>query len=178
MVTGQQYFLLNTHWDNASSTARNKSAELIRDMIPTLAGNLPLLVLGDFNTSQTSSAYREIRGLNAPSEFQLLDSYRDVHPATLSNERTFHDFQGATSGSRIDFILHSADFQATAATIDRTNYDGRWPSDHYPVTASFDIEIVPEPSTGILAAIGVAFAFLTRRQLTARSRQRPVASSC
>lgn len=162
-VTGQRYFLLNTHWDNASSSARTKSGELIRDTIPTLAGDLPVLVLGDLNATQTSTGYRELRGLNAPSEFQLLDSYRQVHPTTLSNELTFHNYQGGTSGSRIDFILHSSDFTATAATIDRTSYNGRWPSDHYPVTASFQVMVVPEPSTMLLALFGLAGAALTRR---------------
>jgi|GEM_PF-5442137 len=37
--------------------------------------------------------------------------------------------------TRIDFIFHPADFVATERTIDRTVHEGRYPSDHYPVTA-------------------------------------------
>lgn len=168
-LTGQQYFLLNTHWDNVSASARLQSAALIRQQIPLLAGNLPVLVVGDFNATQTSSAYREIRGLDAPGEFQLLDSYRQVFPTTSSQERTFHDFQGGTAGSRIDFILHSDDFTATAASIDRTQYGTRWPSDHYPVTATFDVRIVPEPSSLALLAIGAALAVWARHGRHGRS---------
>jgi endonuclease/exonuclease/phosphatase family metal-dependent hydrolase len=167
LASGQQYFLLNTHWDNVSSSARLQSAALIRDQIPLLAGDLPVLLLGDFNTSQSTSPYNEIRGLNTPSEFQLLDSYRQVHPTTSSNERTFHDFQGGTSGSRIDFILHSDDFAPTAATIDRTQYGALWPSDHYPVTATFNVMIVPEPSTAVLLVIGAAMIALARKRFHA-----------
>ena len=47
----------------------------------------------------------------------------------------FNGFKGGTVGSRIDFIFHTADFTATAAAIDRTSRAGRYPSDHYPVTA-------------------------------------------
>ncbi|MBX7166362.1 MAG: endonuclease/exonuclease/phosphatase family protein [Pirellulales bacterium] len=164
-TTGQSYFILNTHWDNASSSARNQSAALIRDRIPGLAGELPVLVLGDFNTTQATTAYNEIRGLNAPAEFQLYDSYRDVFPTTGSQERTFHDFQGGTSGSRIDFILHSDDFTATSASIIRTSFNGKWPSDHYPVTATFDVVVVPEPGGLVLAAAGAVLValFLRRR---------------
>ena len=32
-------------------------------------------------------------------------------------------------------VFHSDDLKATEANIDRTNEDGRYPSDHYPVTA-------------------------------------------
>ena len=38
-------------------------------------------------------------------------------------------------GSRIDFVLHTTHFRATAAAIDRHQRDGRYPSDHYPVNA-------------------------------------------
>jgi endonuclease/exonuclease/phosphatase family metal-dependent hydrolase len=53
-------------------------------------------------------------------------------------EATFHNFGGTTAGSRIDFILHSGDLRATEATIVHTKFGDRYPSDHFPVTATID----------------------------------------
>jgi endonuclease/exonuclease/phosphatase family metal-dependent hydrolase len=58
-----------------------------------------------------------------------------------ADEASFNGWQGTTDGSRIDFILHSRHFTPTAAKIVRTSYDGRWPSDHYPVTATLELTI-------------------------------------
>jgi endonuclease/exonuclease/phosphatase family metal-dependent hydrolase len=41
----------------------------------------------------------------------------------------------ATAGPGIDWIGVSRDWQVLQAGIDRTQQDGRTPSDHYPVTS-------------------------------------------
>jgi len=65
----------------------------------------------------------------------LYDSFREVFPGRGTDEASFHGFGGETAGSRIDFILHNRDLKATDAGIMHTNFDGRYPSDHFPVTA-------------------------------------------
>ena len=162
-ASGQQIFVLNTHFDNSSSAARTHGANLIRDRLPALAGDAPILLTGDFNTTASSSVVQTLMGQNDPQDVQLGDSYRNVHPVVASNERTFHDFSGGASGSRIDFILHSAELVPTAASIVRTTYDGKYPSDHYPVTADFTLAVVPEPSSIVLCiAAGGSWWFVCR----------------
>ncbi len=44
-------------------------------------------------------------------------------------------FAARRRARRIDFILGSAECRVTDADIVRASRDGRYPSDHYPVTA-------------------------------------------
>lgn len=50
-------------------------------------------------------------------------------------ELTFNGWEKRTDGSRIDWSLHSSEFKAASAGIDRTSEQGRTPSNHYPVQA-------------------------------------------
>jgi exonuclease III len=70
-----------------------------------------------------------------PGAIRWIDTFRAMYPTRTPDELTFNGFKGGTAGSRIDFVFHTADFTTTAAAIDRTARDGRYPSDHYPVTA-------------------------------------------
>ena len=135
-MTGQNYFVLITHLDNKGQAARLWSAQLIRQKIKELSWGLPLIVTGDLNCNEDSEEFLKLIGQNDPTGFQLLDSYRKVHPVRQSNEKTSHGFNGGTSGSRIDFVLHTSYFEATGATIERAQIYGRYPSDHYPVTGT------------------------------------------
>ena len=38
-------------------------------------------------------------------------------------------------GERIDWIMTTDNFTTVSAAIDRTHYGGKYPSDHFPVTA-------------------------------------------
>lgn len=141
--SGREFLLLDTHWDHQNAAARLQSARLIRDRLGQLRGGLPVIVLGDFNSTEDLAEQQELAGVNDPGEMQLMDSYREIHPNRAPNEQTFNGFTGRTDGSRIDFIRHTGEFQPTAARIVRTSYDGRWPSDHFPVTATLRLKPAP-----------------------------------
>ena len=156
--TSKTYFVLSTHW-SLDSQARRNSARLIQDMLPTLSDGLPTLLLGDLNTTQFSSAYGTLRGMDGTGDVQLADSFID---AGGINGRSFHNWNGGISGSPIDHVFHSpGDFEATSAEIVRTTFDGGlFPSDHYPVTVT--LNVVPEPSTLQLAGIFLVVMFVAR----------------
>lgn len=66
-----------------------------------------------------------------------------MHPQRMPGELTFHAFQGGVTGSRIDFVFHTEHFTTLAAVIDRTGLaEGRFPSDHYAVTAEADVKVL------------------------------------
>ena len=65
----------------------------------------------------------------------MVDTFRSVDPSRDRGEGTRHGFRGGTGGERIDWILASRDFKAVAAGIERNSRNGRYPSDHFPVTA-------------------------------------------
>jgi endonuclease/exonuclease/phosphatase family metal-dependent hydrolase len=138
--TGRTYLVMCTHWDYQSAPARLYSAQLIRERIATLASNSLVILAGDLNMDPTDNAYPALLGTADPRSLQIRDSYRQAIPLEGANERTSHNFTGSTAGKRIDFIFHTGEFTTTTGTIVHTTYDGgRYPSDHYPVTATMNV---------------------------------------
>jgi endonuclease/exonuclease/phosphatase family metal-dependent hydrolase len=104
---------------------------LLKSRLQQISNRSALILTGDFNSTELQEPYQELM-----SEFK--DSYREVHPQRRPDEASYHGFIGSTQGVRIDWILHSTQLIPVAAEILRTHGpDGRWPSDHYPVTAVF-----------------------------------------
>jgi endonuclease/exonuclease/phosphatase family metal-dependent hydrolase len=129
-----ELLFVNTHWDHAGVQARLESAGLIRRWLVEHARGAAVIFTGDLNTPDDSPPYRTL--LPAGEDpLGLADAHRQVHPQRQRDEATYHAFTGAPAGSRIDFILASKHFTAVEAAIDRTSRDGRYPSDHFPVTA-------------------------------------------
>jgi endonuclease/exonuclease/phosphatase family metal-dependent hydrolase len=131
---GRELVLLNMHWDHQDKAAREKSAVLVRERLATIAKELPVIVMGDLNTTEDTPAFRALIRAG-PAGKALADSYRVRHPQRAPDESTFNGWSDKTNGWRIDFILHSAELAPVAADIVRTRHDGLWPSDHCPVTA-------------------------------------------
>ena len=129
---GTRLFFFNTHFDNRGSEARLQSARMLRERLRKLEPSDAWVVTGDFNCGEDSPPYRELIGAEG---LTVVDSYRAVHPTREEEEGTGHRFTGRRSGPRIDWILHSTHFDTVSAAIDRTEKDGRFPSDHFPVTA-------------------------------------------
>jgi endonuclease/exonuclease/phosphatase family metal-dependent hydrolase len=143
----REIFVLNMHWDHIDAPARRQSARLARQRLKDLAEGLPAIVMGDLNAWEDSPEVRALRGEESAVGRRLVDSYRQIHPDKTSDEATFGGWEGRTAGSRVDFILHTDEFTPTAAAIVRTSYDGHWPSDHYPVTATLRLRDVGTTSS-------------------------------
>jgi len=127
--TGERFLVANTHWDHQSQEAREKGATLMVERIKeSRRGDEPVIVMGDFNAGEENPAYLTLLEMN------LRDSFRDVHP-DAEEVGTFHAFRGRTTGQKIDGILVTDNWETLDANIDHTNRDGRYPSDHFPVTA-------------------------------------------
>jgi len=165
----QTYFVLNTHW-SLDTQARNQSAALIRNQIDQLSGGLPLIVMGDFNTTLGSTALQTLTGATV-SGFKLTDAYRHVYPTVGPNEATYHNFTGNQAGSSIDHIFYDAStFTATAAEIVHTSFPGGlYPSDHFPLTATLRVTVVPEPGTAVLLLWGMSAVIVMVRRSRTRS---------
>lgn len=128
----RELLVLNTHWDHVSSEARRHSAEMIRERLAELRGKRPAIVMGDLNVGEEQPPIQKLLGSD---EDRLVDSYRTIYPEQAPNERSFHGFRGGEQGHRIDYLLTTTGFRATDAAIVRTDFNGVYPSDHYPVTA-------------------------------------------
>ena len=125
----------NTHWDHRGQVARLESAKLIRKRIDSVLPEIPVIVTGDFNTHEKLDPYAELVTSTGSSGAPLLDTYRVIHPQVRDLEGTFSAFTGERARNRIDWILTSQDFVTLNASINYTQENGRYPSDHYPVDA-------------------------------------------
>lgn len=127
---------INTHFDHVGVVARNESAKLIRSKASELARGASIIVTGDFNAGEASEPYEFLFGKIDGEQSPLVDSLRSVRPDRGQEEGTFSGFVATNrKGARIDWIGVSRDLKVTSAEIDRTEKDGRTPSDHFPVTA-------------------------------------------
>ena len=136
-TTGRELIFANTHWDHVGVEARRHAAALIKQRLPALSAGAPVVVVGDLNSTEDDDWVQSLLRPSTTGDVPLADSYRRVHAERLAAEATYHGFQGGLDGSRIDFILHGPEFAATAAGIDRrAGPGGRFPSDHYAVTAT------------------------------------------
>lgn len=125
-LSNKTLYMFNVHLDHESQTSREKSAELLVRKISQKS--LPIILTGDFNCGDINPAIKTI------IKSGMIDSYRKVNVKD-QNEGTFNSFKGETSGDKIDFIFVSKDFEVKKSEILRTNYNGKYPSDHFPVTA-------------------------------------------
>lgn len=130
-------FVFNIHFDHMGSLAREKSAGLLRERMAAIAQGQAVILMGDFNDPaiMESPSYRV---LMAEEGLILSDTWSlATRDQRMQGEGTFHGFTGEATRGRIDWILVTDDFPGVDAGIDRTQDNGRYPSDHFPVWATF-----------------------------------------
>ncbi|MGK3998051.1 endonuclease/exonuclease/phosphatase family protein [Sorangium sp. So ce1024] len=143
--SGRGFYFFNTHLDHESQPSRARSVELIAGRIAERAHPDPVILTGDFNAGERNPAVRYIKGEAArasegtapvPSPPGYVDTFRVLYPDEAP-VGTFHQFNGAVDGDKIDFIFAQPApvTEVLAAGIIRDNRDGMYPSDHFPVTA-------------------------------------------
>jgi endonuclease/exonuclease/phosphatase family metal-dependent hydrolase len=124
------FVFINTHFDHRGEEARRQSALVLRERLLKIAGEQPVILTGDFNCGETSPPYTTLLEGGG-----LRDTWLQSATNRTAESGTFHGFSGKAGAERIDWILVSPAWGVRSATIDRTNADGRYPSDHFPVTA-------------------------------------------
>lgn len=139
--SGEIFFVFNTHFDHIGETARAESASLILEKIDELAGNSPVVVTGDFNTTEEDPPYKVLTGEIGEHENVLEDGFYSAEFGHHGPTSTWNGFEEIIPGRRIDFIFTNSGFDVIQHAILADQYDGgRFPSDHLPVVA--DIEFV------------------------------------
>ncbi|MCX7797697.1 MAG: endonuclease/exonuclease/phosphatase family protein [Melioribacter sp.] len=121
-------YVFNLHLDYLSKESRIKSADALIRKIRNMKINEPIILTGDFNCNEEEQTIQSI--LNTG----FVDTYRLLHSKS-KNEGTFNNFIGDDSGDKIDYIFISNDFKVIESNIIKSNRNGRYPSDHFPVTA-------------------------------------------
>jgi endonuclease/exonuclease/phosphatase family metal-dependent hydrolase len=131
-VEEEKLVLINTHFDHRGKVAREEAAKIIKKRVFALEKGAHVVITGDFNSGEGSRPYQFLVGGN------LIDTFRSAHPTRTEEESTFTAWKGRLIGNRIDWVLCSPNFRVLSSEINRANENGRYPSDHYPVTATLN----------------------------------------
>lgn len=135
--TGQSVLAINTHLDVISNKSRERSAQMLRELIDQYPDAYVILT-GDFNCGVGSVPFRILTGnRNSRGQRNLIDTYTAAGYKNGQDDGTHHGFKGKRGGKRIDWILVSPQIDVLDAAIirDKRMFDG-YPSDHFPITAS------------------------------------------
>jgi endonuclease/exonuclease/phosphatase family metal-dependent hydrolase len=132
--SGRQIRVSNLHLDHVNQTAREKQIKLVLDDAAQYQPDLHQILTGDLNASAANTVYKMVKAAG------WKDTYTDVH-GDAEPGFTVHEFQGENytkkdKGKKIDFIFYKGDFKTTGAAIIKDNMNGRYPSDHYFVSAN------------------------------------------
>jgi len=124
-IGGEAWLVASTHLDHVLVETRKQQAHVLVKQLQALRENgEPLLLMGDFNDDPSSETH-EI----------LLNGFADLtDPWSKPEEASHHPFSGiCPTGHRIDWILVPQSKMVAEIFLDKTNEDGKWPSDHFPV---------------------------------------------
>ena len=141
----QPFYLYNTHFDHRSQTSRIQSAHLLARRIQQRKHPDPVVVTGDFNAAEDNTVITYLKGHtdldgNPPTQNKtpvpLIDTFRLKYP-DHEYVATGGGFQvrNPPAGAKIDYIFTLPDARVLQAEILHDQRDGRYPSDHRPVTA-------------------------------------------
>jgi endonuclease/exonuclease/phosphatase family metal-dependent hydrolase len=138
-TTRTGFYVYNVHMDNLSQRSREKSADMLADKIAARRTQDPFIVMGDFNMSSDNPAMQHLQKVGYKAAFSgTVDAWSSVH-FREPRVGTRHGFHGRTSGPMIDHIRLCDNIVPLEATVDQRNFDGKYPSDHFPVTAKVRI---------------------------------------
>lgn len=137
--------VFSTHTGRGDECQMERVGEIVRNRL----GAGPSLLMGDFNTPETSQVLTTLR-----NEAGFIDTYRLANPgATGSTVWQRITSSEPTVSHRVDFILLLNGRQWAASVLSSRlvlDHPGRlpdgttlWPSDHYGVLAEMDIHSVP-----------------------------------
>ncbi len=130
--SGDAVYVFNAHYDHRSQQSREKSSQLILERIASRTHDEPVVLMGDFNAGESNPAIASL------IDSGLLHTFREIHPEETA-VGTFNAFRGDSGGEMIDHIFVSLGVNVLDADIDRTNDNGRSPSDHDPAWATIEL---------------------------------------
>ncbi|CAN5606443.1 endonuclease/exonuclease/phosphatase family protein [soil metagenome] len=132
LATGRFFYLFNLHLDHESQLSREKAVDLILNRIAVRAPGDPVIVTGDFNAGEDNAA---IVGMK---DGGFRDSYRIAHPDE-TEVGTYSGWNETMEPDKIDYIFVSPEIRVKDAEIVLHKAEGRWLSDHAPITALLEL---------------------------------------
>lgn len=135
-ATGRDIYVFNTHFTLRRGQSQLDSADLILARVATLPPGSATVVMGDFNNdAEESDTWR------AATAEGLRDAWTEAE-ARVGPIATYGGFgpPDEAPAERVDWILVGGPITVQQAETVVHNDRGRYPSDHYPVTAQLLIQ--------------------------------------
>ena len=132
LKTKRTVSVYNAHYDHKSVKARENSPRVIvEQMLANKHDKHALVLMGDFNSGPATPQMTYLFDGKAPLTFH------NTLPAEQSKtSSTYSGWKGRKEGTQIDYVLVSGDdHKVDSSKIHHIQKDGRYPSDHYPVSA-------------------------------------------
>ncbi len=132
-ISGNQFWVFNTHLDNDGELARKNGLALISTRIKELSRtNEPVILMGDFNM--------------LPNDEQIRNISKRFDDCFTSNSRskdsigTFNNFDVLyKKDERIDYIFVNNKVEVLDYYVDHSMPNGKFVSDHFPVIVELNI---------------------------------------
>lgn len=127
------YFVINSHWTITSAAERLMDADSVLTAIKTNnTDNLPVICFGDFNGEPGTA---EITKIKDASGLGMVDALFDNQ-----GDPTFHHWD-ATGTKKLDYIMSTRNLGFLSSAVITTSFtvNGKtlWPSDHWPIVATY-----------------------------------------
>lgn len=133
LKTKKEFFVFNSHFDHEGVEARKNSGRLMVEKIKAIAGKLPVISMGDLNSTPDTEQVMHI------SQY-LNDAFNASELSPYGPVGTFTAFKyDAPLKDRIDYIFVSDHIRVKKYGVLTDSYHQKFPSDHLPVV--IDIEI-------------------------------------
>lgn len=128
------FLVVNTHLDHVKKETRAEQIKVLASEIKRIKEPTSRLILmGDFNDSPQSET-RQILLSEIP---ELVDAWKKFHN---HEETSHHAFNGlCPDGSRIDWIMIQNNVVIENCEMDKSQSEGRYPSDHFPIICKIKV---------------------------------------
>ena len=129
--SGKEFFFFNVHFYWRLEEARRASGPLLVRKIREIAGDLPVICVGDFNSTDETPQILAVKSFLGDAYEQTLTPRKGVENTNMGGGV----FRGEPT-NRIDYIFVSPQIQVKDYQVLSDRYAGdRYPSDHLPVTS-------------------------------------------
>ena len=133
----KSFYVYNLHLDHKSQSSRQYSMDLLAKEIAKREYPDPVIVLGDFNMETENPTMVAFRA-NDARRTRFIDVWQHLHP-DQPGIKTYHAFGTKPDGPCLDHILIDETIEILEVVIDARKFQGRYPSDHFPVIAHLRI---------------------------------------
>ncbi len=119
--TKQTYAHFNTHLDHVSDEARTHQMKVLLERMQTIAGDLPVVLTGDFNAGSGSDMYQTVSAVLQDSRLTAQET---------DDKGTFHSY-GLIEPKIIDYIFVSDGVMPLVYHVIDDKINDMYLSDHY-----------------------------------------------